>query len=538
MSRLALKKALTNFFDKANTQKVMVIKGDWGVGKSYYIESLLKEIGSEYECPIAITSLFGVSSFSQSIERLHYPVKSKASAFKNILQSISSVRKLIPFELPSGVGLNINVENLFQIVLSSLLKNGILIVDDIERKSDALGLDDILGSISYLSEKQMIKVVLVFSENNLCKNDRSALSRLREKTIDVEFEFKPCSEENAKLITSNQVEIDVIKNIGVNNIRIIKKIFRAYFDLIHGFGVDDNLKHLLYQKIGALCYVHYSKNGSISLDDVSKHIKYLIAKDPESVLKASELNALKYHYDKRDSPIIDYLKNGSLNESAWLESIQSYKSDVQSDELNESLKRVWSVFNSNFNSGFKETTEKFEEFLNQRSADLWPTQVLEMQNMLSEIGYDISDKTWLEVSLNNHLDSITSSDIESVKAAITNRMYIDKLEKAVSSRSGLPSLEDAIKTIVYKQSWGQEDAYVVQNSSKESYRDWMMNSSDVNLLTDIRKAYKLFNGFGADYTNAVNNLYEGAKLIEEQSEDDLDKKLNQHRIKMFLKNGT
>lgn len=423
--------------------------------------------------------------------------------------------------------------------MSILLKDGILVVDDIERKNKDLSLEKVFGSINYLAEKKLRKAIIIFSESNLSIDDKQSLENLREKIVDIEFKFSPDAEENAKLITNLKDEIDLITKLDVRNIRIIKKIHKANIDLVESFKFESaSVKGMIREAVGILTYIHYSNQVPFSLDDVPNQISWLTSDDDIEKSNAKTLEEYGYSFDEREYPIFDYLKNGIIDSIKWQINIKSFEMDYQSEELKKSLSKLWRSYNGNFQNNYAEIITQFENFLNSFSDKLYPSQILEILNLFDNIEHDYSGSNWLTKSTLANVGKLGRRDLDILKSRITEPEIIREIEKKELEIQVKHTLESAFKNIVYKGSWSQEETSLVQNASVDEYMDWLKNSTNTDLLSLIRSAFNMFTQFGGDYQKAADNLYKGAIRLAEETENSKDKKLNIDRVKTFLKKGT
>jgi len=133
---------------------------------------------------------------------------------------------LIPkWDAPSAI--SIGSDLLFNLAFNSI--NGFICIDDLERKSK-LGLIELLGFVENLIQKSNCKVILIYNEDELIKDESSkkALEEYREKVIDIEIDLNPTVEENLSLVFSeNDLDSEIIKDTFIltntNNIRVLKK---------------------------------------------------------------------------------------------------------------------------------------------------------------------------------------------------------------------------------------------------------------------------------------------------------------------------
>jgi len=158
ISREEVEKVLVSFLKDENL-KVLAIKRRWGVGKTHLVQVVLKSNSEQFY----YSSVFGVSSLEQlkaqilvnSYDKPHN-LKSPGRFISKLLdwnnknsQQIAKVPKLI--DLPvSGAVISIAGDLLLNSLFGSI-KDTIICIDDLERKSANLQLDELLGFIRPLA---------------------------------------------------------------------------------------------------------------------------------------------------------------------------------------------------------------------------------------------------------------------------------------------------------------------------------------------------------------------------------------------------
>jgi len=111
------------------------------------------------------------------------------------------------------------------------IRNQLICLDDLERAGKGLEMRDILGLASFLKEDRKCKVVLLLNDERMDEAAQAEFNRQLEKVADVTLRFEISPEDAAQIALAGSDEWrDVlrerIKQLGITNIRIIKKIER------------------------------------------------------------------------------------------------------------------------------------------------------------------------------------------------------------------------------------------------------------------------------------------------------------------------
>lgn len=181
-----------------DTNYAIIINGDYGIGKTYYIKNDLfpkvKELNvpntdkDENFLPILI-SLFGAKSIEEIQNQIFlelYPIL-KSKGVKIAAGLTNSVLKYLGNDLKdilSETGASGNNLSDYSKIL--------ICIDDIDRKSIELDLKEVFGFVNNLVENFGAKIILIANEDELRKEiniDRDNYSLLREKVIGISVSF-------------------------------------------------------------------------------------------------------------------------------------------------------------------------------------------------------------------------------------------------------------------------------------------------------------------------------------------------------------
>lgn len=195
-----LTKRITEYLN-LETNYAVVIKGVYGIGKSYYIKNeLFPEVSmlsvpnnedDEKYTPVLI-SLFGVNSIAEIQSQIFielYPFF-KSKGFKLAAGLGNGVMKFF-----SGL----DFKELFHSSTDSADKfvdysSILLCIDDLDRKGKDLKLEEVYGFINNLVENNNAKILIVANEGELLKEfegNKSEYSNIIEKVIGVSLTYIP-----------------------------------------------------------------------------------------------------------------------------------------------------------------------------------------------------------------------------------------------------------------------------------------------------------------------------------------------------------
>ena len=238
------------------TYKKIFINGTWGIGKSYYANKYIEEnIGN-----FVYATLFGKINFESIENELAKQLMKKLNIINKSTKKVKKFLKKLSGSF-SYNGFSINTPELKRKGLiseySSLLdsKPLIIVIDDLERKSGNILIEDIMGMIEEFSQYNKVKIVIIGDENNMTYDDQEKWKKFKEKIIEKEYKIINFSDDSINnLVTkevSNYIDNDeiedfinnYIKKHKVQNLRTIIKGINLFKEIINNHvQIKDNKK--------------------------------------------------------------------------------------------------------------------------------------------------------------------------------------------------------------------------------------------------------------------------------------------------------
>ena len=282
--------AIINYVDEDLYNYAIMIDGEWGCGKTYFIKENLCGKLEEHEKTkakeenykekrIVYLSLYGVKSVDEvSKQILMESYLSKTGKVKGILKRSAEVTgSMLPvlFDILKAKGLELNADNVSNAVGELLsVKDSILIFDDLERCDCPI--NEILGYINTFVEHDGMKVIIVANQKEIGKSAylvNQELKYLVAAHKNIIFEEKTEKEKILKYYDVQKekeqepVELSIVKSrmdklFGQNELyeKVKEKLVGVtiyYYPalqeilakLIKNKSIDDNLQKLLSEEI-------------------------------------------------------------------------------------------------------------------------------------------------------------------------------------------------------------------------------------------------------------------------------------------------
>lgn len=211
--------------------RVLAISGKWGTGKSHLWQNIQETSDDEAIKSALNASLFGLTNVDQIKKKLIEAAIPAAEAHPTWLESAkrlasSSINVLESFHKGFGA-----INDLSLLIAPAILRNKLIVLDDVERKHEKLGIEEVLGFINQCTQQYGSRFLLILNSDQLA--DRSEWDILREKVIDQELRLLTSPDEAfeiARTLVSSPYSDSistVCKKCGLTNIRILQRIIRT-----------------------------------------------------------------------------------------------------------------------------------------------------------------------------------------------------------------------------------------------------------------------------------------------------------------------
>lgn len=228
------KEQLIQLLDQAEN-RVIALSGKWGTGKTHLWNEVKAGSGDDKITNSLYVSLFGLSSIDQVkrklIETAIPGVESHGGVFDCLKNLFKTGVKALSEHYRALAALNaLNVLLMAPVVLRKKL----IVIDDIERKREKLGIDEVLGFIDEYMQQHGSRFVLVLNNDQLStKDDQKKLwATFREKVIDQEIKLSTSVDEAFSIAIGLRPSkyAEAIKRASITcsltNIRVVVKVIK------------------------------------------------------------------------------------------------------------------------------------------------------------------------------------------------------------------------------------------------------------------------------------------------------------------------
>ena len=185
--------------------KCILITGKWGIGKSFYIDEYTKNNYNVYK-----VSLFGIKDIDDFKFSIAYAINDKEAVLQKKVSENDHSTITFPFLSIPIPKLRKNYEKIIELNTNECNKN-ILIVDDLERKSSNINMEEVLGTIEELNKIEHLNIVVIANEKEIDESSIECYNRFKEKVIERVYTIDEYTEQALNKICSSMKKKKVEK---------------------------------------------------------------------------------------------------------------------------------------------------------------------------------------------------------------------------------------------------------------------------------------------------------------------------------------
>ncbi len=229
-------------FLQTSTPEVLMIKGSWGIGKSYFWNQFLQEQIASHSIALpkySYVSLFGIRTLEalkwQIFERT-VPIHSgfQTPNVSSLAKNVAIVVQEFDHDFCTTKDCLLSGEKLLPLLktlVNIAVRDTIICIEDMERRGDSLDAAEIFGLVSFLKEQQNCKIIFLINESkDKDKGKGVDFGQFKDKVIDAEITLLLTPEECAKIALPGEAAIEKMARgycvyLKLSNMRVIHKIY-------------------------------------------------------------------------------------------------------------------------------------------------------------------------------------------------------------------------------------------------------------------------------------------------------------------------
>lgn len=549
MSVTQIEKQIKVFLE-TDKPEVMVIKGAWGVGKTFSWRRFLQENKSNLKLSqYSYVSLFGISS----LENLKYSLfessinseiigsePSLDTAKKNAFGVIDQLsRKGFQWFMSAPVLKSFSSN--FESLLFMSLRNTLIVIDDLERKGDNLKTRDVLGLISLLKEQKSCKVVLLLNDGTPGMEE---YFNYKEKIVDIELLYDPTARECAVIAFDSNSKFykylsDCTVSLGIKNIRVLKRIERL-IDITFPYltNCENEMLNATVHSLTLFCWSYYCFNDTSeipSLDYIQSLENIFIESESESDLEKSWKKViLSYDYrmtDQYDIVLIDAVRTGYFNETALISAIKTKNDEIKRDKAHSSLTSAWKKYNNSFSHTQDEVLSALNDAFYNNINLISFNEVDNVVSLFEDLGEHAKALTMVNHFISENKMRLPSLLAEGLRGyhQILNPYLEKRLKDFITVNNNGVSIEDILLKLSSQNGWNRNDIRVLSSASVNDYYDLFKSpkSDDLSVLIATSLRFGTYTNASAEMKLISSNATRALKRLANESP------LNRLRVKIF-----
>lgn len=213
---LEIKKLINNYIDNDSDGSAILIDGEWGSGKTYFIKKEFVEKRNN----IIYISIYGVKNINDIDSKICYEILSKPEKFGNILKYkklVQGTAKILDISCQLFQS-KVSIKDLTDVInMFNNIKDYIIVFDDLERCE--LSINEVLGYINNLVEHKGLKTIIIANEKEIEKINYNnyELKILTCLNRNINFEDSDETFNMSNKDSNNKLSLDILRT-RVNNL--------------------------------------------------------------------------------------------------------------------------------------------------------------------------------------------------------------------------------------------------------------------------------------------------------------------------------
>lgn len=375
MSVDAMKRVCRKVLD-AETPTVLVIKGAWGVGKTFAWQQTVKDVKQKNsDIAYSYVSLFGIASLADlknailatQLTQSNHP-ETRVASFVNTVRDLVRGTKAAKY---------VNIAfDFVALVGPALLRDMVLCLDDFERSE--IDANELLGFISELKEGRNCRVVLILNEEKLEPERLNVYRKYREKIIDMECLFAPTAEEALSWgLPQNIPDVGHIRvcaqKLGIRNIRVLQRIWKVYDEVRKELGeIPEVVVYEAIELLVLLTWAYYTKDEDTpSVDFLRTWSRMKNAFDPDGRTsnpqhEAWAVRLQQYGFDHLSAlgkAILHVVERGFVDDSGLASAARERAVVANARELEQAAQAAWRLLWDSFSDNADDLKEAMKNTL-------------------------------------------------------------------------------------------------------------------------------------------------------------------------------
>jgi hypothetical protein len=533
----------------------LCIRGKWGVGKTFNWKKCIAEAQKSKKIALerySYVSLFGLSSldeFKYAIFENTVPVEKVAEGATpetyNQLRLDSVIRGRKWFRYVKGIPAVSNYFAGLEPASFLTVRNQIVCIDDLDRKSNDLDVEEILGLLAFLKEERRCKTVLILNSEQLGEEEKKSFDSLLDKVVDVSLVFEPTPLECVGIAFSeDDVSIRLLREncvaLGISNIRVMKKLERFVRLIQPMLEIYD--ESVFAQAVHTIALIGWSvcePAVAPSLEFLKKRGgSYFDLKENEEISpKEAAWNALLSEYnfaglDEFDIAIQNGICSGYCNAAAVTTAARKLELQINANKSAQKYRGAWDLYNDSFDNNEEEVVENIYNSLIENVDFIGIQELAAAVGLLKDFDRTEQAKELINYYVSNRNGDREVFDLEGgfwgdeVNDPDIRAAFTEKLKTFQDDRNAI----DVMEKVAKKDGWSREDLEYLASIPVSTYQDIFKGHTGAKLRSLVRACLQFDNIGNAD--QFMREISERAKQALE--EIGKESRINARRVRPYV----
>jgi len=509
MSLIQIQTVVENFINN-DRSGLLVLKGAWGVGKTFFWKSVITRMMSEgaVGCKhYSYVSLFGVNDLNElrseiAISRVSKDsTPSEKTVNKNLRSIVTQVEK-IP-ALDKYIGGTISA------ILRSQIVDTIICFDDFERKSERLEIKEILGLAAVLKEQRKCKVVLIVNDDALDEAAKQQFKIHGEKLVDREVLFELTPEESFNCVFSaGRPHYDLIKQsiltLGIPNIRILQRIHQYLDDMLP--LIRDSEQQTIQEAIRSLILYVWSYYGQgngapplsfiLNFSTLNSWLKREKGIEETTDEKNWSIALNSYNYSRTDDvdrSLAAFVQTGYVNSSELTQHLRKKNEHYRAQTRDLSYREAWSPFNNSFENNEDEIVNELLTAFRIHAEVLSPRDLQEVVGLMRQLNRNTEANALIDDYFSQRS---SAADVEGFKGfkrssfsdEVNDEYLLHTFEELLTtSRKDTRTLAEVVEPMAFTNGWELDDVRYMNSFSADDYYHFFKSYKGDKLYWCVKK---------------------------------------------------
>jgi hypothetical protein len=518
MTLSLVRKELNRFLAEADAE-VLALRGKWGVGKTFSWNRILEEAnrsGPICRQRYAYLSLFGISSlaelkfslFEQSIDRQLIGKQPTLATFQDNAAQLSFSLGRKAWRLAISTPYMKSVSPALEAVSFFSVRDTLICLDDLERRSESLSARDVLGLVSLLKEQRNCKIVFLLNDGEDGLED---FEKYREKVVDVELLFDPTAEECAEIAFDSAEPLyqsigELSQKLNITNIRTLKKIERLVRLVKHKLNnLEPEVVRQIVHSLVLYGWCHYrAGDPSIPPLDYVQKIGYALfgLGEKENISddkKAWHSRLQNYGYqvtDELDEILARAVKTGYIVDADFDKAAEEKNLQIVAAKATGSFTDAWRTYHDSFDNNQDNVISALHESFKVNAKYITPLNLNGTVQLFRELGEDEKAEELIESFIKARASEPEIFNLSGYPLAgeITDKKVRDAFDKAYEGASIRESPKQVLMRLSDSNGWSHQDEIVLAETTVDEYYELFKTESGDH-LTEMVNACLRFGRF-------------------------------------------